>query len=188
MSFFPTSLLVGKERVWCREWLSVVNKIRRGVSQSSEILGGSYRLIKPVLTLSWNRVPGNTEAKITVFSWKRSYWGITFKSVQIICELWVLDFVVTVEAACRVFQRVYSAKPSLGLVSVFQQGPFSGGSTSAHSCHEWNGWLSWRLGAEQADLVLLWGHCGSVCLGILLSIHGTISLSGYLEGFSCSHH
>lgn len=145
MSFLGTSLLLGKERVWCIKWLSVVNKIGRGVSQSTVVLGGSYRLVKPVLTFSWNRVPGNTQAKISVFFLEEKLLGNNFTICPDTCELWVLDFLVAMEAAHRVFQRAHSAKPSLGRVSIFQQDPSSGGSTSAHSCHWWNEWFSWRL-------------------------------------------
>lgn len=109
--------------------------------------------------------------------------GNNFQVCPAICELWLLDFVVTVEAAHRVFQRAYSAKPSLALGSIFQQDPSSGGSTAAHSYHEWNEQFCWRLHAEQADLGLLLGQCGCVCLGILLSIPSTTGLSWYLKCF-----
>lgn len=89
-------------------------------------------------------------------------------------------------SSTKVFQRAYSAKPSLGLASIFKQGPCSGRSTSAHRCLEWNERFSWRLGAEQAGLVMLLGQCGYVCLGILLSICARSAWAGTSSVFSCT--
>lgn len=114
--------------------------------------------------------------------------GNNFQICPDIYELWVLDFVVTIEAEPTVFQRAYSAKWSLGLVSIFQQGvsTSNGVSTSAHSCHKHYEQFHWRLDSEQADLVLLFIKCVCVCV-CPLSIPSRISLSQYVKCFFPAH-
>lgn len=143
----------------------MVNKIVRGVWQNSDISGGCCRLCKPVLTFSWNRVLGNTVAKITLVCLVEGrLLGYNFQVCPVICELWDSIARWLLKAVHTVCQRAYSAKPGLDLVSIFHQGhAFSGVSTSAHSCHEHHEQFQLETGFWTGRFSTAFGHV-SVCV------------------------
>lgn len=162
----------------------MVNKIVRGVSQKRV-------RFQAVVVDCWNQCRLSAETEFLETLGLKSVWfileerllGNNFQICPDICDLWVLDCLVTTEAACMVFQRAYSAKPTLSLVSIFQQGhPSSGVSTSARRCHEHQEQFWWETGFW---VVRFSAAFGKVCVCVSPPLHPQKNRP---MCFSCTHH